>query len=46
MDDSLFDDLVMYGDDLDVLLFQGEELLGVDVVLILFNVFEYVIMVL
>lgn len=46
MDDSLLDDLVMYGDDFDVLLSQENELLGVEVVLILLYVLEYVIMVL
>lgn len=46
MDDSLPDDLVMYGDDPDAPLPQGEELSGVDVAPISLNVPEHVIMVL
>ena len=46
MDDSLPDDLAMYGDDPDAPLPQGEELSGVDVAPISLNVPEHVIMVL
>ena len=46
MDDSLPDDLAMYGDDADAPLPQGDELSGVDVVPISLNVPEHAILVL
>lgn len=46
MDDSLPDDLAMYGDDPDAPLPQGDELSGVDVAPISLDVPEHVIMVL
>ena len=46
VDDSLLDDLAMYGDDPDAPQPQGNELSGVEVVPISLNVPEHVIMVL